>query len=223
VEKKSARTNLRGADADVLQIVALQSRDANRIRRVLDPRNPIHASILPHVIPLLEDRAVAANAMRALQLVADAHSGALLDALFDPTRTPVVRRRLARVLAVCRSQVVVDGLLSAVEDPLPDVRAQSARSLFRIRRRYPDVRIDPDRMLDLVRTELARSEPDLRHVFMLLLFVLRVQPLRAAYRGLRGGDSHARGTALEYLHSVLPKDIRDALLGRFTKGPASAG
>jgi hypothetical protein len=220
VEKKSARTNLRGADADVLQIVALQSRDANRIRRVLDPRNPIHVSILPHVIPLLE---VAANAMRALQLVADAHSGALLDALFDPTRTPVVRRRLARVLAVCRSQVVVDGLLSAVEDPLPDVRAQSARSLFRIRRRYPDVRIDPDRMLDLVRTELARSEPDLRHVFMLLLFVLRVQPLRAAYRGLRGGDSHARGTALEYLHSVLPKDIRDALLGRFTKGPASAG
>ena len=215
MEKKSARTNLRGADADVLQIVALQSRDKNRIRRVLDPRNPIHATILPHVIPLLGERAVAASAMQALQLVADAHCGALLDALLDPRRTPVVRRRLARVLAACQSQVVVDGLLMAAEDPLPDVRAQSVRSLFRIRRRYPDVRIDPDRMLDLVRTELARSEPDLRHVFTLLLFVLRVQPLRAAYRGLRGGDSRARGTALEYLHSVLPKDIRDALLGRF--------
>lgn len=215
MEKKSARTNLRGADADVLQIVALQSRDTKRIRRVLDRRNPIHASILPHVIPLLGERAVAATAMQALQLVADAHCGALLDALFDPTRTPVVRRRLARVLAVCRSQVVVDGLLMAAEDSLPDVRAQSVRSLLRIRRRYPDIRIDADRMLDLVRTELARSEPDLRHVFTLLLFVLRVQPLRAAYRGLRGGDSHARGTALEYLHSVLPKDIRDALLGRF--------
>jgi len=175
------------------------------------------------VIPLLGERAVAATAMQALQLVADTHSGALLDALIDPTRTPVVRRRLARVLAVCQSQVVVDGLLIAAEDPLPDLRAQSVRSLFRIRRRYPDVRIDSERMLDLVRTELARSEADLRHVFMLLLFVLRVQPLRAAYRGLRGGDSHARGTALEYLHSVLPKDIRDALLGRFTRGPAKAG
>jgi hypothetical protein len=215
VEKQPARTNLRGADADVLQIVALQSRDKHRIRRVLDPRNPIHASILPHVIPLLGERAVAATAMQALQLVADAHCGALLDALLDPRQTPVVRRRLARVLAACQSQVVVDGLLMAAEDPLPDVRAQSVRSLFRIRRRYPDVRIDADRMLELVRIELARREPDLRHVFTLLLFVLRVQPLRAAYRGLRGGDSRARGTALEYLHSVLPKDIREALLGKF--------
>jgi hypothetical protein len=77
-------------------------------------------------------------------------------------------------------------------------------------------------MLDLVRVELARSEPDVRHVFTLLLFVLRVQPLRAAYRGLRGGDSHARGTALEYLHSVLPKDIRDALWG-FVLCPDLAG
>ena len=215
MEKKLARTNLRGADADVLQIVALQSRDANRIRRVLDPRNPIRASIIPHVIPLLEERAVAATAMQALQRVADAHCGTLLDALLDPSRTPVVRRRLARVLSVCRSQVVVDGLLMVAEDSLPDLRAQSARSLFRIRQRFGDVRIDADRMLDLVRTELARTEADLRHVFTLLSFVLPVRPLRAAYRGLRGGDRFARGTALEYLHGVLPKDIRTALLGKW--------
>ena len=213
--KKPGRTNLRGADADVLQIVALQSRDPSRIRRVLDPRNPVRASILPHVIPLLDDRALAAPAMQALQLVADLHGGALLDALLDPSRTPVVRRRLARVLSVCRSQVVADGLLMAAEDPLADVRAQCARSLFRIRRRYPDVRIDADRLLDLVRTELALVEPDLRHVFMLLSFVLPVQPLRAAYRGLRGDDPRARGTALEYLHGVLPKDIRVVLLGKY--------
>jgi len=103
----------------------------------------------------------------------------------------------------------------AVEDPLADVRAQCARSLFRICRRYMDIRIDADRVLDLVRTELARIEPDLRHVFTLLLFVLPVQPLRAAYRGLRGDDPRARGTALEYLHGVLPKDIRVVLLGKY--------
>jgi len=215
VEKRPARTNLRGADADVLQIVALQSRDANRIRLVLDPRNPIRASILPHVIPLLEDRAVAGTAMQALQLVADTYGGALVDVLLDPSRTTVVRRRLARVLSVCRSQTVADGLLMAVEDPLPDIRTQSARSLFRIRRRHAAVRVDGDRMLDLVRTELARAAPDLRHVFMLLSFVLPARPLRAAYRGLRGDDQHARGTALEYLHGVLPKDIRTALLGEW--------
>jgi len=215
VEKKSARTNLRGADADVLQIVALQSRDTHRIRQVLDLRNPIRASIIPHVIPLLGERAVAATAMQALQLVADAHCGTLVDALLDPSRTPVVRRRLARVLSVSGSQIVADGLLMAIDDPVPDVRAQSARSLFRIRRRHADVRIDRDRMLDLVRTELARGVTDLRHVFTLLSCVLPVRSLRAAYRGLRGGDRHARGTALEYLHGILPKDIRSVLLGRF--------
>jgi hypothetical protein len=55
----------------------------------------------------------------------------------------------------------------------------------------------------------------MRHVFTLLSFVVPIRPLRAAYRGLRGGDGHARGTALEYLHGVLPKDIRVALLGKF--------
>jgi hypothetical protein len=215
VEKRPARTNLRGADADVLQILALQSRDANRIRQVLDLRNPIRASLLPHVIPLLEDRAVAGAAMQALQLVADTHCGALVDVLLDPSRTPVVRRRLARALSVCRSQIVADGLLLAIDDPLPDIRAQSARSLFRMRRRDAEVRIDADRMLDLVRTELARGAPDLRHIFTLLSFVLPVRPLRAAYRGLRGDDTQARGTALEYLHEVLPKDIRSALLGKW--------
>ena len=215
MEKRTARTNLRGADGDVLQIVALQSRDPNRIRLVLDPRNPIRASILPHVIPLLEDRAVAGSAMQALQLVADTYGGALVDALLDPSRTTVVRRRLARVLSVCRSQIVADGLLMAVEDPLPDIRTQCARSLFRIRSRHADVRIDTERMLDLVRSELARTAPDLRHVFTLLAFVLPVRPLRAAFRGLRGDDQHARGTALEYLHGVLPKDIRTGLLGKW--------
>jgi hypothetical protein len=215
VAKKASRTNLRGADADVLQILALQSGDPVRIRRVLDPRNPIRAAVLPHVIPLLGHRSFAGRAMGALELVADNHSGALIDALLDPSRSSVVRRRLARVLSASRSQVVADGLLMAMEDPLPELRAQCGRSLFRIRRRCADLRFDGDRMLDLVRAELARGATDLRHVFTLLSFVLPVQPLRAAYRGLRGTDGRARGTALEYLYGVLPKDIRAGLLGKF--------
>lgn len=212
--KKRSRANLRGADAEVLQIVALQSRDPIRVRRVLDPRNRISAAVLPHVIPLLGDRALAGAAMQALLRVADQHSGALVDALLDPSREPAVRRRLARVLSVCRSQVVADGLLIAAEDPLPDLREQCARSLFRIRRRFTDVRLDAERMLDLVRAEVARGSRDVRHLFTLLSFVVPVRPLRAAYRGLRAGDRHARGTALEYLHGVLPKDIRAAVMGK---------
>jgi hypothetical protein len=215
VTKKRGRTNLRGADAEVLQIVTLQSGEPTRIRRVLDPRNPLSASLVPHVIPLLGVRAVAGSAMMALQLVADRYPGALIDALLDPSRDDAVRRRLARALSVCRSQTVADGLLMAADDPLAELRAQCARSLFRIRRRCADIRFDAERMLDLARSELARDAADLRHVFTLLSFVVPVRPLRAAYRGLRGNDRHARGTALEYLHGILPKDIRTRLLGKF--------
>jgi hypothetical protein len=214
VAKQRDRTDLRGADVEVLQIIALQSRDWARIRRVLDPRNPISASILPHVIPLLGDRAVGSDAMQALQLVADRYPGALIDALLNPAADSAVRRRLARVLSVCRSQTAADGLLMATDDERLEIRVQCARSLFRIHRRNPDIRIDSERVLDLVRSELARAVSDLRHLFTLLSFVVSVQPLRAAYRGLRSGDSHARGTALEYLHGILPKDIRAALLGK---------
>jgi hypothetical protein len=218
VAHKRGRTNLRGADAEVLQIVALQSGEPTRIRRVLDPRNPLSASLVPHVIPLLGVRAVAGSAMLALQLVADRYPGALIDALLDPSRDVVVRRRLARVLSVSRSQNVADGLLMAAEDPLAELRAQCARSLFRIRRRCVDIRLDGERMLDLARVELARDAADLRHIFTLLSFVAPVGPLRAAYRGLRSGDRRARGTALEYLHGVLPKDIRTRLLRRVDQG-----
>lgn len=213
--KKRARTNLRGADVEVLQIVALQSGEAGRIRHVLDPRSPIRPAILPHVIPLLGDRAVATAAMQALHRVADQHPGALIDALLDPSREPVVRRRLARALSACRSQQVADGLMLAAEDPSPELRAQCARSLLRIRRQRANVKLDGERVLDLVRAELKQSAPDLRHVFTLLSLILPVPPLRAAYRGLRGDDPHARGTALEYLHGILPNDVRAALFGRF--------
>jgi hypothetical protein len=214
VERKRDGTDLRGADVEVLQIVALQSRDPGRIRRVLDPRNPISKSILPHVIPLLGDRTVASAAMQALQLVADRHPGALVDALLNPAHVPAVRRRLARVLSACRSQTVADGLLMALDDGLLEVRVQCGRSLFRMRRHVQDLRVDPERMLDLVRAELSRDVSDLGHVFTLLSFVVSVRPLRAAYRGIRSGDAHARGTALEYLHGVLPKDVRVELMGK---------
>lgn len=212
------KTNLRGADAEVLQIVALQSGDPERIRGVLDPRNPLPGSILPHVIPLLDVCGVAGAAMHALQQVADRHPGALIDALLNPTQVPTVRRRIARTLSACGSQLVADGLLLALDDPSADVRIQCARSLFRISRRYPEVRFDPARMLDLVRAEVDRDTFDLAHVFTLLSFVVPVKPLRAAYRGLRGPDPHVRGTAIEYLHNVLPRDIGGAILRKLEDG-----
>jgi hypothetical protein len=53
-----------------------------------------------------------------------------------------------------------------------------------------------------------RSALGLEHVFTLLALVLPANPLSIAYRGLFTDDTALRGTALEYLESVLPSRIR---------------
>ena len=59
--------------------------------------------------------------------------------------------------------------------------------------------------------EAGRSSRALEHVFALLGLVLPAEPLQAAYRGLQSTNKSLRGTALEYLESVLPPDIRTQL------------
>ena len=56
-----------------------------------------------------------------------------------------------------------------------------------------------------------RANQSLAHVFTLLALVLPTEPLRIAFRGLHTDDQGLRGTALEYLESVLPAEIRDSL------------
>ena len=56
-----------------------------------------------------------------------------------------------------------------------------------------------------------RAGQSLAHVFTLLSLVLPTAPLQIAYRGLLTDDPALRGTALEYLEGVLPRDIRERL------------
>jgi hypothetical protein len=48
-------------------------------------------------------------------------------------------------------------------------------------------------------------------VFNLLSLVFSHRPLQIAFRGLNGDDRMMRGIALEYLESVLPREIRDRM------------
>jgi AAA family ATP:ADP antiporter len=65
----------------------------------------------------------------------------------------------------------------------------------------------------LVDDLLARDRVDrtLEHVFTILALHLDREPLRMAYRAIRHPDVRHRGTALEYLQTILPNDIRDAV------------
>jgi hypothetical protein len=56
-----------------------------------------------------------------------------------------------------------------------------------------------------------RANRSLEHVFTLLALALPREPLRIAFRGLYTDDPLLRGTALEYLETTLPPEIRRPL------------
>lgn len=60
----------------------------------------------------------------------------------------------------------------------------------------------------LLRDRIDRS---LEHVFTLLALHLDRESLRIAFKALHEQDAHFRGTALEYLETVLPDEVRDAV------------
>ena len=227
-------------DPEVMEILSLKSRNRERVLDVLRSEEGLAPPLIPHVIPLLAWDPVAEDAVRALRKVAEERVGELIDALLDPNQPFAVRRRLARVFSICVSQRAIDGLLLGLEDLRFEVRFQCGRSLSSILEKNVRVRIDRERVFDVVRKELAVGRPvwqshrlldnvddeqrsfvdeflkdragqSLAHVFTLLSLVLPTAPLQIAYRGLHTDDPKLRGTALEYLEGVLPQDINQRL------------
>jgi len=239
--KPGAAGFLGSVDPEIQEIMVLRSRDRERILSVLRNDDGLPATLVPHVIPLLAWDPVADDAVNALRKVAEEHVGELVDALIDPNQDFAIRRRLARVFSVCVSQRAADGLLFGLEDLRFEVRFHCGRSLAAILERNRRVRIDKERVFEVVRREVAvgrpvwesrglldrsdirdrqsfvdefvrdRANQSLSHVFTLLSLVLPTEPLQIAFRGLHTDDQHLRGTALEYLEGVLPSTIRDRL------------
>ncbi len=222
------------------QIGELRSRDATAVRRVLATR-PFPLSLVAYAVPLLAWDAVAQDVIATLRDVAPRATGQLCDRLLDPDEDFAVRRRLPLVLASCPNRRAVDGLLSALRDSRFEVRYRCGRALSRLLDRNPKLVISRQRVEEAVLSEVAvdqgvwkshrildqmedeswspvmdemlrqRANRSLEHVFTMLALVLPRQPLKIAFRGLHTEDAHLRGTALEYLESALPDEIRKAL------------
>lgn len=115
------------ADPVVARAAILRSGDVARTKAALTA--PLTASLASFVIPLLSNDAVVRDAVRALRKIAPKATGQLLDALLDPEVDPRVRRRIPRVLKVCRTQRAAAGLMMALKDPVFDVRVQVGLAL----------------------------------------------------------------------------------------------
>jgi hypothetical protein len=217
------------------------SGDPVRVQHALRDYPDLDPLLVPAAIRLLATDAVYGDVVRALRRVAEENVGQLVDALLDPKTDPLVRRRIPRVLSHCRTQRAAEGLLLGVRDASLEVRYRCGRALSAIGARSAEIVVDSNVVYEAVKWEAAQSRPDgarqalpdlagdeemshitsdslkgradrrLEHIFTLLSIVLPREPLRVAFHGLHTDERHLRGTALEYLESVLPPDLLDLM------------
>jgi ATP:ADP antiporter, AAA family len=218
----------------------LLSSDDTRVRRALSQLEPAGPSLSCAVL-LLGHPQLHPHALRALRAVAVTAVGQLTDALLTPTMDFAVRRRVPRVLSAAASQRAADGLVLGLADERFEVRYECARALCSMTGANRDVLVARQALTDAILREVqmpaldaasaeleddaADEEPNalvdvllrdrvdrsLEYIVMLLSVHLEREPLRMAFRALYHADTKYRGTALEYLDTVLPTEVRDAV------------
>jgi ATP:ADP antiporter, AAA family len=227
--------------ASVLSVVdELLSGDDVRVRQGLARLRPTEPSIACAVL-LLAHPEHHPHALKALRGVAGAATGQLLDALLTSTMDFAVRRRIPRILSAAATQRVADGLLLGIADQRFEVRYECGRALASVTSVNVDIVVSRQALIEAVQhevqtgvlevagAELEYDSPDeepnalvdvllrdrvdrsLEYIFTLLSVMLEREPLRRAFRALYHSDTKYRGTALEYLDTVLPTEVRDAV------------
>jgi hypothetical protein len=213
------------ADPVVAAIAEFRSGDLLRIRTALrnPPQDPL---IIGALVQLLARNDLVRSASQALAAFGERAAGEMVSALLDPATSDVIRRRLPLALKSCPSPIAFDGLLLALESFGFDVRLRCGRALLALTDEHPELTKPFPRALALVERELGSGgEPHLvrEHVFNLLALALDREPVRIAARAFTTDDAYVRGTALEYLETVLPAPIFTALRPRLsTSVPATA-
>ena len=220
------------ADPTLRRIADLRSGHANRIRKAL------HESLLTpefaaHAIPLMGRDDIAGDVLDALRHAAPGIAGQLVDALLDPAQDFAVRRRIPQVLSGLDSRLAAEGLTLGLEDKRFEVRFRCAKALRAVLESNPELAVPEAVVFNTIARELeldrlvweshrlldggeadeleGRASRGLQYVFTLLSLILPREPVRIAFRALHTGDALLRGTALEYLDSVLPRPIQQRL------------
>ena len=193
-------------DPVLAAIVELRSGDVLRILAALrnPPRDPLVISAL---VPLLANDVTVRKVVSALGTFGSRAAGEMVSVLLDPAASDVVRRRLPVALKSCPSPIARDGLLAALEDPDFELRLRCGRAVLALTDEHPELLKPVPVALSLAERELSgNGAPHLvrEHVFSLLALALEREPVRIAARAFGTDDPYMKGTALEYLETVLP-------------------
>ena len=229
---------------------AMRGGKSDEVRQALADHPPRDEEI-ESVIELLAWDAVAPAAIRALGDLAPANTRTLLAHLLDPNEDFAIRRRLINVLASSPSLEVFEGLFQALGDRRFEVRYRAGRALSGMADDIEDLAIDRERVLGVVLREMRvergvwesrqlidatdeetspmaaevlrnRVSRSLEHLFTLLSLVFPRETLRLAFHALHTEDPYLRGTALEYLETVLPESVWGRLSSLLEPGEVPA-
>ena len=230
---------------------AMRGGRSDEVRRAL-AEHPPRAEEIQSVIELLAWDAVAPAAIRALCDLAPGNTHTLLDHLLDPNEDFAIRRRLINVLASSHSPEVFEGLFQALSDRRFEVRYRAGRALSGMADDIEGLVIERERVLAIVLREMGveravwesrrlidaadeetspmavevlrnRVSRSLEHLFTLLSLVYPRETLRLAFHALHTEDTYLRGTALEYLETILPDSVWARLSALLEGGEVPAG
>ena len=105
-----------------------------------------------------------------------------------------------QVIALVKREVLLDRSVPGEDSASPEIDAEDEEPPALIGR--------------LLRDRIDRST---EHVFTLLALQLDRVSLRLAFKALHEKDDRVRGTALEYLATVLPDEVRDDVAAAFSE------
>ena len=205
-------------DPVVATLVEFRSGDLLRIRAALrdPPRDPL---IIGALVPLLARDDLVRSVVPVLTGFGARAAGEMVSVLLDPATPDVVRRRLPLALKSCPSAIARDGLLTALGTYGFEIRLRCGRALLALTDEHPELFKSFPEALALVERELSGGgEPHVvrEHIFNLLALALDREPMRIAARAFTTEDAWVRGTALEYLETVLPAPIFQAFQPQLT-------
>jgi AAA family ATP:ADP antiporter len=197
------------ADPVVAAIIELRSHDPGRIRAALRdlPRDPLLVGAL---VPLLATDELVRPVVTALNTFGARAAGEMASVLLDPAASEVVRRRLPLALKSCPSPLARDALFAALQSPIFELRLRCGRALIALTDEHPTLLVPFTGLLALVEHEVRGTAPPhlvREHIFNLLALALEREPVRIAAQSFATTDAYLRGTALEYLETVLPARV----------------
>jgi len=190
--------------------------------RALLARPELDARLAAFVVPHLAEEQLAKPSLLALRAMGPDVLGLMADVMLSVRQPLAVRRRVPHVLRALRGARVVSALTRALSADALEVRYRAALALLEVTREERALLPEAKDVFTLALAEVERgplSQEASDHVFALLSLCTTRGSLELVRQGLKTEDRKLRGTALEYLESLLPEAVRAPLVQALAQRP----